>query len=319
MKFPRDIAQQPEGHVVDISSWRSSDEFAIYPVGSKPKRMVFAPESASEPFILPGHSYLFKTASGFRSQQIWSEVIAYRIGARIGMPVPPAFIAEDARTGETGVLVEFFFGYPDEAEPARLVHAVDAIMSIFRQPAGDPHTVVSNAKVTRIMLGSQFGMDWWARTYTFDALIANTDRHTENWGFLVRRTPAGQTSYEIAPVYDNGTSLGFQISETRMTEMREPAHLQRFNDRGEHQCGWDEQSKDRLGHFVLCEKLLQTYPATKAAITPIMELTDDAIAEILVACTKCNTSVRFSPERAEFVGDLLSSRKSRLISLLERA
>lgn len=35
-----------------------------------------------------------------------------------------------------------------------------------------------------------------------DALLANFDRHGYNWGFL-----KGRTSYMLAPIYDNGSSL----------------------------------------------------------------------------------------------------------------
>jgi hypothetical protein len=56
----------------------------------------------------------------WQNQQIWSEVIAYRIGTMVGLEVPPCFIAVEEFTGLTGVLMEFFFGFPNEVEPANL-------------------------------------------------------------------------------------------------------------------------------------------------------------------------------------------------------
>jgi len=42
----------------------------------------------------------------------------------------------------------------------------------------------------------------------FDALIANQDRHCDNWGVLVNRH-----GVHLAPIYDNGSSLGFQLTK----------------------------------------------------------------------------------------------------------
>lgn len=215
------------------------------------------------------------------------------------------------------MLVEFFFGYPEEASPARLVHGVDAIMSIFRSGVvGQPHTVVSNAKVTRVILGHGFGMDWWAAAYAFDALIANTDRHTENWGFLVRRTPDGETHYEIAPLYDNGTSLGFQFPEAKLEEHSKAEALSRFNFAGRHQCGWDIQSPEPMRHFELCERLLESYPPSETMIRRIAGLDVNHVDEILQQCTTYDVPVAFTESRAEFLRALIRSRRDCLSNLV---
>lgn len=279
--------------------------------------MLIAPTPVDKPYIIPGHSYLFKSAVGWREQQIWSEVIAYRIGKALSLPVPPCFIAYNSVTGTTGVLVEFFFGYPDEESPARLVHGVDAINSIFQSgTVGKPHTVQSNAKVTRIILGQSFGMDWWIKAYIFDTLIANTDRHTENWGFLVRRTPSGETSYQIAPLYDNGTSLGFQFPDSQLKDRAVPERLEQFNLSGKHQCGWDVQSPQPMGHFALCEKLADVYPATRSCLEEIIGLSATCVDEILQLCTNYDVPIAFTEKRATFISALIRSRQTRLSRLM---
>ena len=52
--------------LVDISDWQLDEEFAIFPVASKPKRAVFCPQPAPFPFLIPGHRYLFKASKGWR-------------------------------------------------------------------------------------------------------------------------------------------------------------------------------------------------------------------------------------------------------------
>lgn len=317
MLFPRIIPDQHPHAPVDVSSWEVDEEFGIHPVGSKPKQMLVAPQNVAHPFIIPGHSYLFKSASGWREQQVWSEVIAYRIAKSLHLPVPPAFIAVNSATRVTGVLVEFFFGYPDEESPARLVHGVDAITSIFQsRVVGKPHTVLSNAKVTRVILGQGFGMDWWISAYAFDALIANTDRHTENWGFLVRRTASGDTTYEIAPLFDNGTSLGFQFPDGQLARRGSNAGLEHFNVTGKHQCGWDIQNDAPLGHFALCERLLATYPTSATMISRIAEVDMTSVEQILTDCTTYDVPIAFTERRAEYLRALIRSRQDHLSRLL---
>ena len=50
------------------------------------------------------------------------------------------------------------------------------------------------------------GFDVWAGYLVFDAWIANTDRHHENWGVLIDRRDG---SSRLAPSFDHGSSLGF--------------------------------------------------------------------------------------------------------------
>ena len=101
---------QSSAQLVDVATWEIDEDFPIFPVGSKPKRLLRCPEPAPQPFLIPGHSYLFKIANGWRAQQLWSEMIASRIAAAVDLDVPPCFVALDSRTGELGALVEFFYG-----------------------------------------------------------------------------------------------------------------------------------------------------------------------------------------------------------------
>lgn len=82
---------QPTSTPILIGAWSRDDDFAIHPVGSKPKRTVICPETETRPFLIPGHSYLFKIADGWKAQQLWSEVIAYQIGCLVGLPEPPTY------------------------------------------------------------------------------------------------------------------------------------------------------------------------------------------------------------------------------------
>lgn len=83
--------------------------------------MLTCPDDETAAYLIPGHSYLLKTALGWQAQRVWSEVVAYHVGRLVGLEVPPCFIALDEETGATGALVEFFYQYPREASPARVL------------------------------------------------------------------------------------------------------------------------------------------------------------------------------------------------------
>ncbi|QQP90567.1 hypothetical protein IGS68_04795 [Skermanella sp. TT6] len=107
MTYP-DHRVQPPGSPVFVDRWESDEDFAVHPKGSQPKRTLVCPAGETAQYLIPNHSYIFKTTKkSWQAQQVWSEVIAYRIGILAGIDVPPSFIAVDEANGTTGVLMEF--------------------------------------------------------------------------------------------------------------------------------------------------------------------------------------------------------------------
>jgi hypothetical protein len=306
---------QSSAQLIDVDEWTIDENFPIFPIGSKPKRLMRCPEPAPQPFLIPGHSYLFKVAHDWRAQQLWSEVIAYRIAAAIGLHVPPCFVAVDSRAGEVGALIEFFYGYPDEAEPARFVHAADFLQRFRVGPSTDrPHFIRLNLNLCRA-LGLGNAVEWWARALSFDALIGNSDRHPENWGFLKRTRGGRNASWALAPVFDNGTSLGYEIREERMSDLSNPSRLGAYVDAGRHHCGWDLSSDHRTPHIDLCRRMADAFPAVRDAMRRVIAINPDQIGEILDACSQFQVSVSFTRDRAHFVAELIEARRQRLLAI----
>jgi hypothetical protein len=65
-------------------------------------------------------------------------VIAYELSRPLGLPVPPSFVAVDSASNEVGVLVEFFYGDPDDPTPPRFVHGSDITQRLLpeERPSG---------------------------------------------------------------------------------------------------------------------------------------------------------------------------------------
>ncbi|WP_164547584.1 MULTISPECIES: HipA domain-containing protein [unclassified Bosea (in: a-proteobacteria)] len=305
---------QPPGAPILIGAWSRDDDFAIHPVGSKPKRTVICPEAETRPFLIPSHTYLFKIATGWKAQQLWAEVIAYQIGCLVGLTVPPAFLAYDERTGELGVLIEFFYGFPGEAEPARFFHGIDFIRRFREASNGDrPHDLRTNISICRAYRVPNH-LEWWARTLAFDALIGNTDRHTENWGFLIRSRPGRGHHYELAPVYDNGTSLGFQQADLK--KLLEPGAMAGFIAKGLHHCGWDRNTDAPTPHMDLCEKLAVASAIAGAAMRNVIRFGEDDLRSLVSRNVCAEIDVPFCTERAELVTAIVLARRARLSAVL---
>jgi hypothetical protein len=314
--MPSPVRIQPRGLPVLVSRWERDEDFAVFPVGSKPKRVLICPSGSGESYLTPGRAYLLKIAEGWRAQQIWSELIAYRIAALVGLEVPPCFIALDETSGSLGNLVEFFYGYPDEQEPARFVAAADFMRHIGGAARTDrPHGVRTNLKICRA-LGLQNAVDWWGRVLAFDALIGNTDRHPENWGFLFPPRRGEAATVTFAPVFDNGASLGYEQVEAKLRSACEPARLNAYIGRGRHHCGWDLTDDNPTPHLKLCVRYLRAYPEAGAAMRSVIQFDLAEIAEILEQCAAFDVGIVFSSDRARFLMGLIEARKALILAAL---
>ena len=90
----------------------------------------------------------------------------------------------------------------------------------------------------------------------FDALIANNDRHCDNWGVL-----NGVDGIRLAPIYDNGSSLGFNETSINKEKMlSDNRMLQGFCNRGRPSIGIYGKKKPK--HIELLAFLRKNFPET---------------------------------------------------------
>ena len=166
----------------------------------------------------PGRLLLFKRG---RPNEDWSEKVAAEVAEAIGLPaaavelaqcedavgtVSPSFLAPgDQMYHGNELLLARDADYPLQARYRVREHTVAAVFETLAWYAtGLPHGFVSP--------WSGFdGCDLMVGYLAFDALIANTDRHHENWA-VVRR---GRQAF-LAPTYDHAASLGRNETERRM-------------------------------------------------------------------------------------------------------
>ena len=294
----------------------------MFPIGSKPKRLLVSPATAMEPFLIPGHKYLFKVATGWQSQQLWSEILAYEIARPLGLSVPPCFVAVDSQTREVGVLIEFFYGYPDYRSLRNWPTEATCFKGFFGRESIEKGLVApiyfERIALCRALTGPS-ATAWWAQTIAFDAMIGNTDRHPENWGILVERSELSRPlTYKIAPIFDNGTSLGYELSDEALREPWATERLRRYIARGTHHCGLTNLDERGAGHVDLCLHIKQIFPAAGAAIESVVQLADSYVENVVNWCAGFECPVPFSAKRAAFVGSLVKARRDQLVHAIGR-
>jgi len=96
-----------------------------------------------------------------------------------------------------------------------------------------------------------------------DALIGNTDRHHENWGILVKRTPTGRRR-RIAPSFDHASSLGRELLDESTGKCR--ARILKENRIGQYAENapgaiyWNPYDRRAISPLELVRRAAKLYP-----------------------------------------------------------
>jgi hypothetical protein len=311
------VLEQASDQIVDISNWSLDEDFAIFPVGSKPKRAVFCPALTPFPFLIGGHRYLFKVSKGWRILQHWSEVTAYALACSVKMDAAPCFVAIDSKAGEVGVLVEFFYGRPGSNDFPRLISGADLLRRKVEDYEADPdqHHTLGNI----LELGQTFSIEdriaTWGRFLSFDALIGNTDRHPENWGYLATKTEHDWT-FRFAPSFDHGTSLAYQVRNEDIKNESTDEGLQRHLNRGRHHARWSETNPER-GHVKLCSLFAKAYPMAIPAMLGTLDFNMIDVNDLLTRFTQFDLpDGAWNDDRGAYLSKLISTRRKALREVL---
>lgn len=316
--------------MVDVSEWLPDEEHPFFPEGSRDKQLFRCPDPAPNPQLIAGHRYLFKKSRAVYPDQFWAEVVAHRIGLLTGVPVPPAYPAWDSRSGDCAALIEWFYGRPGAEWEGFLSGGLFMKASIrdYDLKRGKQHNfqhieawcavLAASSALTRGAVG--LNGDWildWARMLCFDALTGNTDRHHENWGFLISRslTPAN-VRFHLAPAFDNGTSLGHERPADQFGRFDDAAYMARYIGNGHHHMKWHAGDERQAGHAELLLKLLEKHPQCRPAMLAVLRFDAAALELSLSALARLRLPVPLSTERARFMLRLVLARRDHLMNAL---
>jgi hypothetical protein len=202
----------------DISSWRPEGH---EPLGTKRKLWWVDPDTETD--------WLFKYATFNRNADgsvylkgdDWAERIATALAVEIGLPVAVAELALVHADGavEYGIISQKVLS-PDES----LVHGNELLAEtgVVGVHAKDRRGYRLEAVRTVLepveppLVGNLTAWECFVGYLVLDALIANTDRHQENWAVVQR-----DGKRRLAPTFDHASSMGFQLSDEERTERLE--------------------------------------------------------------------------------------------------
>lgn len=210
----------------DVTSWpdRPYDE-----IGSKDKVWLGEPGGTEEHLC----KFVRLDDALEPTGEDWAEKLAAEAAGLIGVRAAAVDLA--VRHGRRGLICRRM----NRPDMQKLVHGNELLAGIVPGYAdaprrNNPGYTVPN--VRRALAGfagagpSTDAYETWAGYAVFDAWIANTDRHHQNWGVLVdTHTDGGQ----LAPTFDHGSSLGFSVRpEVRDAALEEPERLESWCARG---------------------------------------------------------------------------------------
>lgn len=189
--------------------------------------------------------YLFKIPNEGTGGH-WAEFIASKLGAKLGFNVADVYLAEN--NGIIGIISRNFLNKSEE-----LFESGDLFSSRFENFNRHSLDYYEIENIIEILKPYDLNRSF-VLIPLFDALIANNDRHCDNWGVIV-----SVEEVNLAPIYDNGSSLGFNVTEEQKIKMlSDKRMLKGFCNRGRPCIGLSGKRKPK--HMELLSYLNYHFP-----------------------------------------------------------
>ena len=253
--------------------------------GSRDKQWVVKPADDTSNF---GELYLFKESNKRYPAEFWVEIVASEIGKLVGVKTPETYCA---RMGEKyAALIKFFLKIEWDEKNNRhertetLFEGGDIITSsnpTFDRKKGERHNIYT---VEKIFLNYERGESFkeFLKILIFDAIIGNTDRHQDNWGFIFNNKT---NTIVLAPAYDNSTSLGSELLDEKLSDYfdENEVKLIRYINKGKPHLRWSENGEDleRINHFQFLDNIYKEKPYISDYVIEMTSFSDVQVEEVL--------------------------------------
>ncbi len=307
--------------LIVIDDWQPEPTYdGVYQKGARDKSIYYSPAEPGLSLIRPNWQYLFKLSVSRHPIQFWSEVVAYRFGCLIGVPVPPAYVAlsRNYQEGEEtyGALIEWFYDEKKDVYIEGGQIMIDLIED-YDRGKGEKH----NWETIRTLGSTNHLWIHWAGLFTLDSLIGNTDRHQDNWGLVIgdsKVMPEGALGFH-APAFDNGTALGYEILDRKLEGYNNPRKMETYlaGTKAKHHMKWSLEDAGPINFYEFMKKLVVQSPEVGPIISQHLDFSREQLEEVLLPLLEIQVDEkhRLSPERLNFMIELIMRRKA----LLEEA
>ena len=213
--------------LIDITDWEGGADDTEINIGTCDKEIVVRPND--------GWNCIFKLPKNDRKHQIWSEMLASFVAGKLGWNVQCAGVAIKKDSSGTiiqvGSLLPYLMKSNENGGSERLNNGENLFLDADNQyyehdrkikgwVRGSGNTLPLLQKGVCEEIYQQYGieesqfLDFLSRMFAFDTLIACTDRHPENWGFITDENDPGKN--RMAPFFDNASSLGCSIPPAKI-------------------------------------------------------------------------------------------------------
>lgn len=242
----------------DVSNWKIDE--TLIASGTREKFWLVNPDNnMMHLFKLP------KEGTG----EIWAEKVAAEVGRMLNFETMDVDIAK--YNDRKGLLLKNFINYGE----AEFFDGGDLLKNVLED--FDPNDLRGYNIENIMQCLKPYDLEIeMIRIIIFDALIANQDRHCENWGVIQK-----DGKLRFSPIFDNGASLGYNNSEARLKLMfTDKKMFEAFTNKSKSIIGISDEKRPKIKIFL--PHLLQMYPdIINEEIKRLNYLQKDAIKHIL--------------------------------------
>jgi hypothetical protein len=320
------------------------DKFGITK-GNRGKCIVAPLQDEFRPSI-SSKCYFWKESLPRYPLEFWSEIFAYQIAPFCSVPVAvnwPATLQHEDGSVRIGSLSRFLVNIENDEY---LEHGGDILSRIkpeFRRKKGEDHSVqLCLLALFALEQGGSAGLvSKFFRQLVFDALIGNSDRHQENWGFGVTRKVDQKPIFRLLPAFDNGTSLGRELNNEKLNAYCNNQNLlDKYIEKGRAHIRWEEggrlsypdgdESKpkewqtgelEQMNHEQLLSRFLLFVPQLRKAFDQVLSFDESLVIKSIERVVELSNQsdqslgIRISDLRAEFIIKSIMRRRERLGNL----
>ena len=266
------------GSLFPILQIDSRNEIQPEGMGSKAKSWFLVPEENES-------AWLFKRPQRTGSGEHWAEKIAAEVAGLLGISHARVELAEfqgDRGSISENIVPRFW----------DLIHGNEVLESTsFFQDSEYSNFHLSDHTLENIWLAldETFGSDSdklearlrFAEYLVLDAVVGNTDRHSENWAIL-RRQEVFREVESLAPSYDHGSSLGHELMDARRERYLAEEKVGDYSEKGHGQLYWHREERRGPSPLKLVRLAFSQYPELFAsAFDKIVRLRESSLGEIV--------------------------------------
>lgn len=247
-------------------------------------------------------------STGFVTQEIWTEFIAYKIGKFLNLDVPKVMFAKNV--DKYGVLIKSFIKNENELVDAK------ELLSKTNIPQSHNLYVVKGLLLTpHVKRG-----EWikFKKMLIFDCLIGNNDRHSENWGVCYDFT---SDLLKLAPIYDNANCFTSQLDELNVLNMiLNKSLVEKYvKDSKPPDLYLDSFTPFKYTHYKIMQHLIETEPDMKHLIADLLQKDyTDYVDDIMANIQQLDVpeEYKLSDNRRKVILEILKLRRQKLKELL---